>query len=82
MSGIKKLIIGLVLSVSVLFGTVAVASPPSGSTADGNYAQCILGATVQDWANKNPRDCTTAGTCALLKDWQVVLRINGGNGTV
>lgn len=65
----------------MVFGSAAVATSASASQADGNFAQCYLGTTVQDWSNKNPRDCTGAGTYWLWENNQPVLKIQGGSGS-
>lgn len=71
----KKVLVSVLAIVAMLFGLGLTAGPAQASPADGNYAQCIYGTTVADWTGKNPRDCTTAGTYALLQNWNVVLKI-------
>jgi hypothetical protein len=77
----KKYIGSLVVALLFSIGLVFSAAPAQASPADGNYAQCYGGTTVYDWTGKDPSTCQS-GSYVLLKDWQVVLRIEPGRSDV
>ncbi|MGW9404785.1 hypothetical protein ACWGQ2_12580 [Arthrobacter sp. NPDC055585] len=81
MKSAKRYLATLFAGLLVAVGLAFTATPAQASPADGNYAQCQVGTTVQDWTGKDPRDCTT-GTYALLENWTVVLQIQPGQRDV